>query len=76
MANNLSWIYSLTAFTIVKWFLVVGLVMYTAFAIIIVKQVRVMSEAIEDGFNGLISLFSWVHLAVAILLIVLAVVVL
>lgn len=76
MVNNLSWIYGLTAFTIVKWFLVVGLVMYTAFAIIIVKQVSVMSEAIEDGFNGLISVFAWVHLAVAIFLTVLAVVVL
>ena len=74
--NNLGWISSLTAFTIVKWFLVVGLVMYTTFAAVIIKQVKVMSEAIEDEFNGLIIMFAWIHLGVAILLTVLAVVVL
>lgn len=74
--NNLSWISGLTAFTIVKWFLVAGLAMYTVFAVVIVKQVKVMSEAIEDEFNGLMIMFAWMHLAVVILLTVLAVVVL
>jgi len=74
--NNLNWLYNLTAFVLVKWFLVVGLMMYTAFAVVIIRQVKVMSEAIEDEFNGLITMFAWVHLAVAIFLTVLAVVVL
>lgn len=73
---NIQSLLSLTAFTIVKWFLVVGLVMYTAFAAIIIKQASVMSESVEDGINGIVNIFAWVHLAVAILLIVLAVVVL
>ena len=74
--NNFNWLYNLTAFVLVKWFLVVGLMMYTAFAVVIIRQVKVMSEAIEDEFNGLITMFAWVHLAVAIFLTVLAVVVL
>lgn len=71
--NNL---FDLTVFEVVKGFLVVGLVMYTAFAVVIIRQVKVMSESIEDEFNSLIILFAWVHLAVAVLLTLLAVVVL
>ncbi len=74
--NNLNWILNLTAFDIVKWFFVVGLVMYTAFAAVIIKQVKVMSEAIEDGINSLVVLFAWAHFLVVILLIIIAVVVL
>lgn len=71
--NNL---FDLTAFEVVKWFLVVGLLMYVAFAVVVVRQVKVMSEAIEDEFNGLIGLLAWGHLAVAIFLTLVAVVVL
>ena len=74
--NNLNWLTGLTAVDIVKWFLVAGLVMYTAFAFVITRQVAVMSESIEDELNTLITLFAWIHLSVAILLTVLAVVVL
>ena len=63
-------------FDIVKWFLVVGLVMYTAFAFVITRQVKIMSESIEDEFNALVILFAWVHLVVAILLTGIAVVLL
>lgn len=74
--NNLNWVLNLTAFDVVKWFFVVGLVMYIAFAAVIIKQVKVMSEAIEDGINSLVVLFAWAHLLMAILLIIIAVVVL
>ncbi|MDO8487686.1 MAG: hypothetical protein Q7S31_00030 [bacterium] len=66
----------MTAFQIVKWFLVVGLGMYSAFAFVITRQVKVMSEAIEDEFNQVVVAFSWVHFLVAVLLTILAVVVL
>ncbi len=74
--NNLSWILNLKAFDIVKWFFVVGLIMYTAFAAVIIKQVKVMSEAIEDGMNSLVVLFAWAHFLMVILLIIIAMVVL
>ncbi len=67
---------NVTVFDVVKWFLVVGLVMYTAFAVVIIRQVKEMSESIEDEFNGLISLFAWGHLGIAILLIIIAMIVL
>lgn len=66
----INFILSLTALDIVKWFLVVGLLMYTAFAAIIVRQVGVMSESIEDRFNGAIILFAWLHLGLAIFLVI------
>lgn len=74
--NNLQSVFSMTAFQIVKWFLVVGLGMYSAFAFVITRQVKVMSEAIEDEFNQVVVAFSWVHFLVAVLLTILAVVVL
>lgn len=60
----------------VKWLFVMGLMMYIAFAVVIVRQVGVMTEALEDSINGLFSLFAWVHLLLAICLVVLAIVVL
>lgn len=55
---------------------VAGLVMYVAFSVVIVKQVGVMTEAIEDDMNGIIALFAWAHLILAIALVVLAIAVL
>ncbi|KKU57326.1 MAG: hypothetical protein UX80_C0019G0018 [Candidatus Amesbacteria bacterium GW2011_GWA2_47_11b] len=55
---------------------VVGLLMYTVFAVVIVRQVGVMTEAVEDDVNGIISLFAWVHLLLAIALVILAIAVL
>ncbi len=72
-AGLAGFILGLTIFDLVKWFLVVGLVMYLAFAIVIVRQVGVMSEAIEDPNNVLIKTFAWAHLLMTILLIVVAV---
>ena len=66
----------ITLFGVVKWMFVAGLLMYTAFSVIIVKQVGVMTEAIEDDVNGIISLFAWAHLLLAIALVVLAIAVL
>ncbi|KKU02669.1 MAG: hypothetical protein UX99_C0012G0013 [Candidatus Amesbacteria bacterium GW2011_GWB1_47_26] len=66
----------ITLFGVVKWFLVVGLLMYVAFAVVIVRQVKIMTEAVEDDVNGVISLFAWVHLLLAVALVILAIAVL
>jgi hypothetical protein len=63
----------LTVLVVVKWFLIVGLFMYLAFAVVIIRQVGVMSEAFEDPFNPLIKIFAWAHLILTILLIILAI---
>ena len=65
---------NITLLEVVKWFLVVGLVVYSAFAAVIVRQVGVMSEAVEDEFNGVIKTFAWAHLLMAIVLTVVAIV--
>lgn len=69
-------IHNITLFGIVKWMFVAGLVMYVAFSVIIVRQVGVMTGAVEDDVNGIIALFAWVHLLLAIALVVLAIAVL
>lgn len=65
-----------TIFEIVKWFFAVGMVMYIVFAGVIVRQVKVMTEAIEDEFNGIVAVLAWAHLLLAISILVTAVVVL
>ncbi len=75
MTNNLIFKLSqVTLFGVVKGFFVAGLVMYTAFAVVIIKQVGVMTEALEDEINGVISLFAWAHLLLAIALVIMAIV--
>lgn len=66
----------LTFFGVVKFFVVAGLGMYGAFALVIVRQVSIMSEAIEDPLNQLLTAGAWLHLGLAILLVMVAVVVL
>lgn len=65
-----------TFFAIIKWFFVIGLAMYSIFAIVVVKQVSIMSESVESSVNPIIKLLSWLHLAMAILLVVAAIVML
>ncbi len=75
MTNDLIFKLSqVTLFGVVKGFFVAGLVMYTAFAVVIIKQVGVMTEALEDEINGVISLFAWAHLLLAIALVIMAIV--
>ena len=66
----------LTVFMIVKVFLIIAMLMYTGFAVVMIRQVGVMTEAIESGANALVKMAAWVHLAMAILLVVVAVVIL
>lgn len=63
-------------FLFVKWMFVIGLGMYTAFAIVVVRQVVTMSEAVECEANAIFKILSWIHLAMSILLFVAALTVL
>lgn len=76
MNNALFDLLNLTFLDVVKWMFVVGLVIYSIFAVIIVRQVRVMSEAVESDANSLFQIMSWLHLLMAILLVVLAIAIL
>ena len=79
MNNDLrfmNFLQNITLFGVVKWMAVGGLLMYAVFAVVIVKQVGVMTEAMEDDINGIISLFAWVHLLLAVALVIMAIAVL
>lgn len=57
-----------------KWFMVVGLVLYALFAVAVIKQVQIMAESVESNLNGVIKTFALVHFLLAVFLAVVAVV--
>ena len=61
---------------VIKGFFVVGLLMYSAFALIILRQVGVMNETIEAKYNNIVKIFAWAHLFLALGLVGLAMMVL
>jgi len=57
-------------FWLEKVFVFLGVGVYLVFAIIIVKQVSMMTKNVYDKFNGVIITFSYIHLVLAIFLMV------
>ena len=55
-----------------KIFTLIGLGVYFIFALIVVKQVSVMSQNIYDLYNAHLKIFSYFHLFFSILVIILA----
>ncbi len=55
---------------------VIGSVIYLIFAIVVVKQVLMMTKNINDKFNGILVVFSYLHLAFSVFLILLTLIVL
>jgi len=54
-----------------KIFAVIGAVIYFIFALVIVKQVTSMSNNVYDKFNSILIIFSYLHLAFSVFLIIL-----
>jgi len=52
-----------------KIFFILFSLLYFAFALIVVKQVTSMSKSVKDKFNYVLVIFSFLHLAFSILLI-------
>ena len=55
---------------------VTGSIVYLVFAGVIVKQVTMMSKNINDKYNGLLIAISYIHLVVAIFLVLMVVMIL
>ncbi|MFA7301488.1 MAG: DUF5657 family protein [Candidatus Shapirobacteria bacterium] len=53
-----------------KIFAFVGTGLYLIFAIVIVKQVSMMTKNVNDKFNGVVTFVAYVHLILAIFLMV------
>lgn len=58
-----------------KIFAVSGAVIYLIFAIVIVKQVLIMSKNVQDKFNDILIVFSYLHLLFSIALVLLTLII-
>lgn len=61
---------------IVKWLLVGGLVFYCGFAVVLMMQIKVMTETFESEVNPWMKLLGIAHLLAAILIVATAIVIL
>jgi len=52
-------------------FFLLGAVFYVVFAIVVVRQVAMMSKNVYDKFNSILIIFSYLHLAFSIFLVLL-----
>ncbi len=69
-------IFSISIWTVAKWLIEIALFIYLVFAIIVVRQVYMMTEVIKEKFNWIIKIISWIHLVFVVLVIFLSLVIL
>ena len=73
--NNITELYP-TAWSLVKLGVIIFLVLYNIFAVIVVKQVRVMVNTLEVGFEKPVVIISFVHLAISLFVLLFSLVIL
>jgi len=56
---------------IFRIFFLLGSVFYVIFAVVVVRQVAMMSKNVYDKFNTILIIFSYLHLAFSIFLVLL-----
>lgn len=56
-----------------KIFFVIGAILYTIFALVVVKQTTMMSKNVNDKLNPILIIFSYIHLAFSVFLIFLVI---
>ena len=49
-----------------KAFFIIGLFLYLAFGVIVVRQVGLMGKTLDGEFNPLLKFIAWIHLLVAV----------
>lgn len=59
---------------VVKLMMLVGLFLYLAFSVIVVRQVVLMSKTLIGEFGDILRLISWVHLILTMAILLLAMV--
>lgn len=57
---------------IFKAIFIAGILVYLVFALVVVKQVRIMNQTLDVGLEGFMTFFSYLHLAFAIFVLVAA----
>jgi|YNPNPStandDraft_1061719.scaffolds.fasta_scaffold69179_2 hypothetical protein len=56
----------------IKILFVIGFALYVAFAAIVIRQVRIMSEVVEGLSVWPLRFFAWIHLGVAVFVLLLS----
>lgn len=65
-----------TVWQIAKIFTVFGLVLYLVFALVVVRQIQLMTKTLEIGYEGFIKFLGFIHLLFAIATLLFAIIVL
>lgn len=60
----------------IKLLIVVGLIIYTIFAAVIVRQEQLMSHVLEESSEPILRLFSYIHLIATLATLILSIVIL
>jgi hypothetical protein len=55
-------------FIVLKWLVVFGLLMYTLFAVVIIRQEQLMAQVLEESFEPILRIATIVHLIASIAL--------
>ena len=61
---------------IAKVFVLFGMAMYVIFGFVMVRQVKLMTDTLQLGFEGMIKIFSYVHLLFTIAVFIFALIIL
>jgi hypothetical protein len=69
-------VFKVSIWTVAKWLVEIALFVYLIFAIIVVRQVYMMTETVKEKFNWIIKIISWIHLLFAILVILISLLIL
>ena len=67
---------SFSLWGLVKILFVIGFGLYIAFAVIVIRQVKMMSEVVEGIFVWPLKIFAWIHLGLAIFVFLLSLMIL
>ena len=59
-----------------KWVYLFAFLLYFIFAVVMVRQVKLMTKALEEKLNPTLCLIAWVHLGLSLGIILLALLVL
>lgn len=61
---------------IAKIFVLFGLTIYFVFALVVVRQVKLMTDTLQTGYEELIRFFSYIHLLFSIAVFIFALIIL
>ncbi|OGM76209.1 hypothetical protein A2210_00585 [Candidatus Woesebacteria bacterium RIFOXYA1_FULL_40_18] len=76
MSSDLLPILGISIWFIAKIFVVFAISLYVVFALVVVRQVQLMTDTLEVGFETEVRLLSFIHLLFAIAVLIFAIIVL